>query len=479
MLFLIRDWYYEDEQQFGYVGGQTYLDEILEVKEDQHADLSVVREYIKSSFETLTCFLMPPPGNYAVSKSNFALIKCDPEFIQQLKVLIPSLLGPKNIVIKKFNNKFLDGADLYECIKIFVESFKPNDQLPEPQSIFSLTVERSMTNLIEKCLNNYQSLVKLEDVSGLKSPAHIYLLHSDSKAAALEQFSSNKKMGSQNDHKHYSEILDKKIEAEFDDWRDIAITLLELITYCFTEYKTNIAKEHFFDLKTVEDTQRVHQTHRYCALDSYKLKEKPGTSHVHNAFLKNLENYIQAEYESWSGVVLNLQSVVKACLTQYSIGIKNEEVSSYKTEQDLDKVHDKYKKVAYEQYDKSVKKGTQNEQDLFKQNLQEEINIEYLNWRKYMSVLIQRVEEGMKYYQSNTTKKILKALNTPGDVHKHHSSQKRICMDMLELHSLAPKDIQEKFKSRLDAELEKMHEVWKDETIERIHRKNSRKCFCI
>lgn len=421
---------------------------------------------------------MPPPGPYAVSKSNFGLSKCDEAFVEHLNILIPSLMQPSSIVNKKFNNKIIDGAELFECIKIFVETFKPNDNLPEPQSIFSLTVERSNTNLIAKCMSKYLALVTLEDVAGLKSAAHVQLLHDESKKMALEMFIVGKKMGGERDHKHFQQVLEQKIEEEYTLWREIAWVLLDAVKYCFTEYKTNLQKENVFDLKTIDDLQRVHNQHSQSAFESYRVRDKPGNIIQQSAFYRNLERDIEKEYKRWSEVILNLQSVVKVCLVQYSLGMKNEDVY-FKTEPDLEALHEKYRKVAYHYFDKTEKRGTQTDHYLFKQNLQEEIKIEHMNYKQYMTVLMARMNEAIAYYEANTAKKMLKGLRTPGDVHKHHATHKRIALETLEIPSMAPKCIQDRYKKYLATNLDEIHLVWKEEIMEKIHARNNRKCLCI
>lgn len=42
----------------------TYLDAFLEIKPHQREELKSVRQFIKASFEELTCFLLPHPGNF-------------------------------------------------------------------------------------------------------------------------------------------------------------------------------------------------------------------------------------------------------------------------------------------------------------------------------------------------------------------------------------------------------------------------------
>jgi hypothetical protein len=397
--------------------------------------------------------------------------------MEQLKILVPGLLSPSKIISKKFNNKMLDGNDLFECIKIFTEAFKPNEFLPEPQSIFSLTIDRSMHNLIEQCLKKYLELVELKDVKALRAPAHVYKLHDDAKFLAIDQFLNSKKMGATKDHEIYQKKLEEKIENQFNEWREVALDLIEIVKQCFNEYKSSVERDNVCDLKTEVEVQGCHDRHSRAVLDSYRIQDKNGTANEQAAFLRNLENDISEEYKRWSEIVLNLQGVVRCCLAKYTSEIHAEKVENLKTEQDIETVHEKCKKAAYLEYDDSVKSGCQKMQMLFKQSLQEEINIQYQNWKRYTSILIKRLDESLTRYEDNTQKKILKALKTPGDVHKHHESRKRLCLEVFNQSSLAPREYQQRYKDYLEAEIQRRYQVWSDKVIERIHQKNAQKCF--
>lgn len=57
-VFLMRDWNNPDEFPFGFDGGQRYLDDTLVIKPHHPAELKSVREFVKSSFDKLSCCLV-------------------------------------------------------------------------------------------------------------------------------------------------------------------------------------------------------------------------------------------------------------------------------------------------------------------------------------------------------------------------------------------------------------------------------------
>lgn len=55
-----------EEYQYGVKGGQKYLQNYLQITEDQQKELQSVRKFINFSFEELSCFLLPHPGMYVI-----------------------------------------------------------------------------------------------------------------------------------------------------------------------------------------------------------------------------------------------------------------------------------------------------------------------------------------------------------------------------------------------------------------------------
>lgn len=47
---------------FGIEGGAQYLKEFLEVKQSHKEELKSVRDFIRSSYDELSCSLLPDPG---------------------------------------------------------------------------------------------------------------------------------------------------------------------------------------------------------------------------------------------------------------------------------------------------------------------------------------------------------------------------------------------------------------------------------
>ncbi|KAL7014016.1 hypothetical protein ACKWTF_015699 [Chironomus riparius] len=155
LMFLIRDWVNEDEFKFGFEGGEFYLNEnILKIKESQNVNLKSVRESIKKYYENVRCCLLPHPEKKVVKSSYDGRLSCmDDELRQELKNVIENLLLPENMILKKINSKELTVNEMKTFIQKYFEIFQSN-KIPETKTLYELTVENFMNNLVKNVLMN-------------------------------------------------------------------------------------------------------------------------------------------------------------------------------------------------------------------------------------------------------------------------------------------------------------------------------------
>ena len=224
LLFLIRDWSHPDDEPFGFEGGNSYLKKNLKIEDNQHESLSSVREHIYSSFEDISCFLLPHPGKLftrAVYDGSWS--KMDEDFKDELKTLIETLLDPKNLVIKKINNQELSAADLKNYIKVYLRVFQSND-IVGAQSLYELTVTEQMNILIEAGLQTYkEKLINSYRPDYRNFQNHLDAVHQDYKLIAIEQFEKAQKMGSNEQQLKFQKELEDKIEQTFSEWKVNAV----------------------------------------------------------------------------------------------------------------------------------------------------------------------------------------------------------------------------------------------------------------
>jgi len=125
LLLLIRDWNSPGDYAFGLKGGNEYLNDFLEVRENQHEDLKQVRRYVRSSFERINCFLMPHPGRSVARNSSYdgRFSEIDVDFVKGLSELFEHLLSPKKLVAKTINGVEVNPAELLLFMDNYINSF--------------------------------------------------------------------------------------------------------------------------------------------------------------------------------------------------------------------------------------------------------------------------------------------------------------------------------------------------------------------
>lgn len=140
LLFIVRDWPYAFETNYGW-HGQTVIDEILAENKEQTSEMRRMRKRIDSSFNEIGAFLMPHPGKIVAQGKNFtgSLQQIDPEFVQYVKLLVPGLFAPENLVFKKINGQMIRARDLLTYLDAYIQIFN-SDTIPEPRSILMVSL---------------------------------------------------------------------------------------------------------------------------------------------------------------------------------------------------------------------------------------------------------------------------------------------------------------------------------------------------
>lgn len=192
------------------------MDNILETRDDQEKTLKTRRESITSSFEKISCFLMPSPGKSVATSADFdgSWGSIEKEFMANLKVLIPSLLAPKNLVTKKFNGREIRAQDLYKAINSFATTFSNSPKLPKLSDIYKSTVETNQYILMEMISLNYQDNILA--VAAGKSEHELDKLHEKFKKSAMAIFHEAKKYIKNADQ--YESQISFQIDDMYSRW---------------------------------------------------------------------------------------------------------------------------------------------------------------------------------------------------------------------------------------------------------------------
>uniref|UniRef100_A0AAG5CQ62 GB1/RHD3-type G domain-containing protein n=1 Tax=Anopheles atroparvus TaxID=41427 RepID=A0AAG5CQ62_ANOAO len=220
--FLVRDWSFPYEAEYGALGGQVILQRRLEVSDKQHPELQSLRRHITSCFSEIACFLMPHPGLTVAINPSFdgRLSDITDEFKKSLRELVPMLLAPENLIVKEINGQRVKARDLVQYFKSYMAIYKGNE-LPEPKSMLVATAEANNLTAVAAAKEIYTQL--MEDVCGGTKPylstAHLDSEHSRIKEKALHQFSSKRKMGGEEFSEKYREKLEQDLDESFVTFR--------------------------------------------------------------------------------------------------------------------------------------------------------------------------------------------------------------------------------------------------------------------
>ncbi|XP_070497556.1 atlastin-1-like [Chironomus tepperi] len=223
LMFLIRDWQNPYNYAYGIDGGRKYLMNFLEISRDQTEELKSVREFIHTSFEELSCFLLPFPGTFVTGakKLNGEVYDgshkiMDEDFKIHIRALIERLLSPDRLVLKKFNGCSIKGADFCDVIVQYFKLFQ-TERLPQAQTIFDATVEKQMSLLHAECMDCYKETV-FKNLDILESEKQIKMLHELSRNKALLMYSESKKMGNASHYAKFKKMLETEIDELYAEW---------------------------------------------------------------------------------------------------------------------------------------------------------------------------------------------------------------------------------------------------------------------
>ncbi|XP_054265961.1 atlastin isoform X2 [Macrosteles quadrilineatus] len=222
LMFLVRDWSYPYEAKYGLQGGAQLLAKRLQIKEDQDPQHQTIRRHIKECFTDISCFLLPHPGFKVATNPEFdgKLKDIEPDFVENLKTLIPILLSPENLIVKEIGGQKVKAKELMQYFKSYMKIYNSNE-LPEPKTMLVATAEANNLSAVAAAKETYHQL--MEAVCGGAKPylssAHLETEHLRIKDKAMELFIKKPKMGGEEFSRLYKEKLEEDMDIMFSSYR--------------------------------------------------------------------------------------------------------------------------------------------------------------------------------------------------------------------------------------------------------------------
>ena len=210
LMFLVRDWQSPDDAPFGAEGGQILLDKKLKISDDMPEELKSLRDHIKSCFEKTSGFLMPYPG-YGLEEKEFSgkLTELRPTFIEQLKVLVPHILAPENLVQKTRIGRKIQVKELLNAFVSYIMIFN-SDSLPTPMGLLEAIAKANNLAAETMALEYYSAILQTISEGKISNIEIIDKLHDEFKSQAVEKFNAEVKIGGEKRAvKHRDNLLGK------------------------------------------------------------------------------------------------------------------------------------------------------------------------------------------------------------------------------------------------------------------------------
>ncbi|KAJ6641971.1 Atlastin [Pseudolycoriella hygida] len=287
LLFLVRDWPYADEVDYGYA--PKYVRLILSNNDKQSPAMHELRDRINLSFKKIEAFLMPYPGTAVAEgkNTNGDLRQMDSRFVQSVKEIVPSIFAPENLVVKQINGQKIRAYDLIAYIEKYAEIFNSNT-LPEPKTALWATAETSLLLLQRDCLKVY--VERMQEIMARRSDYENSVLlehHQLARTEALSRFQKKKKL-------HFPDLV-SSYQSQLD--MDIAMKY---------KFYLELNKNRKADRLKIEELQRKSNKQRQYITDG---THQEGRGHVKNIAATGLGGV--CVYLGWN--VANFPYVVVAC----------------------------------------------------------------------------------------------------------------------------------------------------------------------
>ncbi len=195
-------------------------EKVLNIQKNANSD---VRKYIKNSFDSLRCALLPYPGKKVddgryKDSYNGNWKDMDEDFREELVNLIENLFSPSNLIVKKINGVEITAGKFKNFIKSYVELFQ-SEKLPEVSTLYDSMMKNQFGLIIDECFEIYRSNIH-QNLSQVTRIDEIGSFHETRRNLALEKFSKIRKMGTEKEAEKFRKDLENCIEVHFVEWSE-------------------------------------------------------------------------------------------------------------------------------------------------------------------------------------------------------------------------------------------------------------------
>ncbi|XP_077531300.1 atlastin-2-like isoform X3 [Haemaphysalis longicornis] len=215
LLFLVRDWSYPYDLNYGAQGGKLLLQKRLDITPKMPKQLRTLRQHIRFCFSDIDCFLLPHPGEKVATEKYFdgRLSGIAETFKQHLKELVPSILAPDKLIVKVIHGKKVSCKQLLEYFKAYVDIFS-SGVLPPPMFTLEASARVCNHHAKKEAKKLYKSAMEKHCNLGGRwwDPRKLQEYHDQQKQSALKLFLKSTKWGG----RFYSNVCQQELNDEID-----------------------------------------------------------------------------------------------------------------------------------------------------------------------------------------------------------------------------------------------------------------------
>ncbi|KAJ3666421.1 hypothetical protein Zmor_001863 [Zophobas morio] len=226
--FLIRDWPYQYEFDFGTSGGQQFLSSVINCTTELTTELTIQKENILKLFENIYCCLLPYPGETVASNPLFSgeLEDIDEIFLKQVEEFVPKILSEENLVPKTIKGDKIKVSDLFTFIQIYCHHFSSGNVPPLP-TMYMAAAEAQLKIAVRESGAIYKKAmdaIVLVDASLGNDVLEEH--HLEQKQNAMDYFNNKKVLGNIEIKKKFTTLLQEKLEQIFNEYRRLNMVKL-------------------------------------------------------------------------------------------------------------------------------------------------------------------------------------------------------------------------------------------------------------
>lgn len=218
--FLVRDWRNESQFPLGRVGGEQYVNDVLD--SPKREELSRVRAYIRQSFESIHGFLLPSPGDDFLEqcdKGVYDLSKLRAKFVDNVRDLVTWVIS--SLKIKRVANTAVRCRDLclltIQCRNVFNSS-----EQPRVEGLFEAMARVNHLTVKLTALKSYvEKMDALMSAGTYIKPAELDKANQEERHRAVSLFVETQKLGAEDFSELFLTELKKDMDKKFKEVQEL------------------------------------------------------------------------------------------------------------------------------------------------------------------------------------------------------------------------------------------------------------------